>query len=66
MLAQGQGAVCGPKEQPEQDRPSKDKMESQSRVRAGDNEAFEDIRCVFFQIRTSVYRESLQITSVYT
>lgn len=62
VLAQGQGAVCGPKEQPEQDRPSKDKMESQSRVRAGDNEAFEDIRCVFFQIRTSVYRESLQIT----
>ncbi|XP_036933593.1 MORC family CW-type zinc finger protein 3 isoform X1 [Acanthopagrus latus] len=44
VLAQGQGAVCGPKEQPEQDRPSKDKMESQSRVRASDNEAFEDIR----------------------
>lgn len=59
VLAQGQGAVCGSKEQPEQDRSSKDKTETQSRVRAGDSEAYEDNRCVFFQIQTSVYIESL-------
>ncbi|XP_051275480.1 MORC family CW-type zinc finger protein 3 [Dicentrarchus labrax] len=42
MVVQDQRAVCGPKEQPEQNRPRREKTETQSRRRASDGEACED------------------------
>ncbi|XP_023263071.1 MORC family CW-type zinc finger protein 3-like [Seriola lalandi dorsalis] len=44
VLVQGQRAVCGSKEQPEQNRPWKEKTETQSRTRVCDSEACEDSR----------------------
>ncbi|XP_070769276.1 MORC family CW-type zinc finger protein 3 [Enoplosus armatus] len=43
-VVQDQRAARGPKEQPEQNRPRKEKTEAQSRMRVGDSEACEDSR----------------------
>ncbi|XP_044061161.1 MORC family CW-type zinc finger protein 3 isoform X2 [Siniperca chuatsi] len=45
VVVQGQKAVCGPKEQPEQNRPRKERTETQSRMRVSDSEACEDSSC---------------------
>ncbi|XP_070818660.1 MORC family CW-type zinc finger protein 3 [Chaetodon trifascialis] len=44
VVLQGQKAVCGPKEQPEQNRPRKEKTETQGGMRASDSEACENSR----------------------
>lgn len=50
-LIQGQRAVCGLKEQPEQNRPRKEKIETPSRMRSSDSETCEDRRLSHESIR---------------